>query len=54
MGLPSKAKQLKNVVSVGWEKPPKGWVKLNTDRSAMQNPDRAGVGVYLETMMGFG
>ena len=47
IGLPSKAKQLKNVVSVGWEKPPRGWVKLNTDGSAMKNPDRAGGGGLL-------
>ena len=44
IGLSLKTKQLKNVVSVGWEKPPRGWVKLNTDGSAMKNPDRAGGG----------
>ena len=38
---------MKNVVSVGWEKPPRGWVKLNTDGSAMKNPDRAGGGGLL-------
>ena len=47
IGLPSKVKWLKNVVSVGWEKPPRGWVKLNTDGSAMKNPDRAGGGGLL-------
>ena len=47
IGLPSKVRQLKNVVSVGWEKPPRGWVKLNTDGSAMKNPDRAGGGGLL-------
>ena len=44
IGLSSKTKQLKNVVSVGWEKPLRGWVKLNTDRSAMKNPERVGGG----------
>ena len=47
IGLPSKVKQLKNVVSVGWENLPRGWVKLNTDGSAMKNPDRAGGGGLL-------
>ena len=29
---------------MGWEKPPRGWLKLNTDGSAMRNPERAGGG----------
>ena len=44
IGLSLKAKQLKNVVSMGWEKPPRGWVKLNTDGSATKNPNCAGGG----------
>ena len=40
----TKTKQLKTVVPVGWEKPPRGWMKLNTDGSAMKNSDRAGGG----------
>ena len=42
--LVTKTKQLKTVVLVGWEKPLRGWLKLNTDGSAMKNLDRAGGG----------
>ena len=44
IGLVTKTKQLKTIVPVGWEKPPRGWVKFNTDGSAMRNPERAGGG----------
>ena len=42
IGLVTKTKQLKTIVPVGWEKPPRGWVKLNIDGSAMRNLERAG------------
>ena len=44
IGLASKIKQQRTIVPVGWEKPPRGWMKLNTDGSAMRSPDRAGGG----------
>ncbi|XP_030958826.1 uncharacterized protein LOC115980745 [Quercus lobata] len=44
IGFASKIKQQKSIVPVGWEKPPRGWLKLNTDGSAMRNPERAGGG----------
>ena len=44
IGLVTKTKQLKTVVPMGWEKPLRGWLKLNTDGLAMKNPDRAGGG----------
>ena len=47
IGSVNKAKNLKSVIPVGWEKPPRGWVKINTDGSAMKNPNRAGGGGLL-------
>ena len=44
IGLVTKTKQLKTIVSMGWEKPPRGWVKLNTDGSTMRNLERVGGG----------
>lgn len=32
------------VIPVGWTKPPKGWAKLNSNRSVMGNPTKAGGG----------
>ncbi|KAK9991626.1 hypothetical protein SO802_026611 [Lithocarpus litseifolius] len=44
IGIITKTRQLKTIVPVGWEKPPRGWLKLNSDGSAMRNPERAGGG----------
>ena len=40
----AKIPKAKSVVAVGWEKPPVGWAKLNSDGSALGNPGRAGGG----------
>lgn len=44
IGLASKTKPLKTIVPVGWEKPQRGWMKLNTDGSTMRSANRAGGG----------
>ena len=44
IGLVSKSKKLKSIVPVGWEKPLRGWLKLNIDGSTMRNPERVGGG----------
>ena len=41
VGLNAKMHKAKSVVVVGWEKPPVGWAKLNSDGSAFGNPRRA-------------
>ena len=44
IGLNAKLPKVKSVVAVGWEKPPAGWVKLNSDGSALSSLGRAGGG----------
>ena len=44
VGLNAKLPKAKSVVAVGWDKPPMGWAKLNSDRSALGNPGRTGGG----------
>ncbi|XP_050273143.1 uncharacterized protein LOC126716155 [Quercus robur] len=44
IGLHAKLPKAKSVIAVGWEKPPMGWAKLNSDRSAFGNTGRAGGG----------
>ena len=39
-------------VPVAWQKPPAGWVKLNTDGSALGNPGRAGGGGVIQDHLG--
>ena len=34
----------KTIILVGWEKPLRGWLKLNSDGSALKNPCKAGGG----------
>ena len=36
--------KLKKVIRVAWEKPPLGWLKLNTNGSTLGNPGKAGGG----------
>ena len=38
IGLNAKLPKAKSIVAVGWEKPPVGWVKLNSDGSTLGNP----------------
>ena len=40
IGLNAKLPKAKSIVAVGWEKPPMGWVKLNSDGYALGNPRR--------------
>ena len=42
IGLNAKLPKAKSIVAVGWEKPPMGWVKLNSNGSALGNPGRVG------------
>ena len=42
--LNAKLPKAKSVIAMGWEKPPMGWAKLNSDRSAFGNTGRAGGG----------
>ena len=44
VGRNVKMPKAKIIVEVGWEKPPMGWVKLNTDGSAIGSTGRAGGG----------
>ena len=44
VGRNVKMPKAKIVVEVGWEKPPMGWVKLNTDGSAIGSTGRASGG----------
>ena len=44
VGLNAKLPKAKTVFAVGWEKPPMGWAKLNSDGSALGNPGCAGGG----------
>ena len=41
IGLNAKLPKAKSIVVVGWEKPPVGWAKFNSDGSALGNPGRA-------------
>ncbi|GLT63476.1 hypothetical protein SLA2020_360390 [Shorea laevis] len=42
----------KNIISVGWSPPPSGFVKLNSDGSALGNPGMAGAGGLLRDHFG--
>nr|POE95861.1 putative ribonuclease h protein [Quercus suber] len=42
--LNAKLPKVKAVITVGWEKPPMGWAKLNSDGSTFSNLGRAGGG----------
>ena len=44
IGLEAKSKPVKTIIPVGWEKPPWGWLKLNSDGSSINNLGKAGVG----------
>ena len=44
VGLNAKLPKAKSVIAVGWEKPPMGWAKLNSDGSALGTTGRAGGG----------
>lgn len=44
IGMNAKLTKAKTIVAVGWEKPPVGWVKLNSDGSALGNLRRVGGG----------
>ena len=44
IGLEARSKLAKTIIHVGWEKPLWGWLKLNSDGSAINNPDKAGGG----------
>ncbi|KAK9992118.1 hypothetical protein SO802_027103 [Lithocarpus litseifolius] len=41
IGMNAKLPKAKTIVALGWEKPPVGWAKLNSDGSALGNPGRA-------------
>ena len=42
IGLEAKSKPAKSIIPVGWEKPPWGWLKLNSDGLTINNPGKAG------------
>ena len=44
VGLNAKLPKAKSFIAEGWEKPPMGWAKLNTDGSAIRSTGRAGGG----------
>ena len=44
VGMNAKLPKAKVVIAVGWEKPPMGWAKLNSDGSAIGSTRRAGGG----------
>ena len=41
IGSKDRCNKMKKVIRVAWEKPPLGWLKLNTDGSALGNPGKA-------------
>ena len=45
-GMKTKAQNYKAIIPVGQEKPPEGWVKLNSDGSALGNSKRTGGRCY--------
>ena len=47
VGLEARSKPVKSIIPVGWEKPPWGWLKLNSDGSALNNPGKVGGGGLL-------
>ena len=43
---------MKKVIQVAWEKPPMGWMKLNSNGSALGNPGKAGEGGLIHDHQG--
>lgn len=41
-----------NFISVKWNAPPEGWIKINTDGSSIGNPGKAGCGSILRNDQG--
>ena len=52
IGTKCKTIRPKNIVLVSWEKPPEGWMKLNTDGSALGNPGKVGGGGLIQNHHG--
>ncbi|XP_023908996.1 uncharacterized protein LOC112020670 [Quercus suber] len=48
VGLNAKLPRAKSVVAVGWEKPPVGWAKLNSNGFALGNPRHVGRGSVIK------
>ena len=44
IGLEARSKPAKTIILVGWEKPPWGWLKLNSVGLAINNPGKVGGG----------
>lgn len=52
IGAKIRCNRMKKMIQVAWEKPPTGWIKLNSDGSALGNPGKAGGGVLIRDHQG--
>ena len=52
IGTNSRLNRMKAVIPVAWEKPPIGWLKLNSDGSALGNLGKAGGGGLIHDHQG--
>ncbi|KAL0006019.1 hypothetical protein SO802_013580 [Lithocarpus litseifolius] len=52
IGAKVRCNKMKKVIRVAWEKPPLGWMKLNSDGSALGNPGKAGGGGLIRDHQG--
>ena len=52
LGVNARAKGLRTTIQIHWQRPPKNWVKLNTDRSSLGNPGLVGGGGLLRNTNG--
>lgn len=49
---PTKAPKCQVMKDIRWERPPRGWVKLNTDGSSIGNPGIVGGGALIRDELG--
>ena len=50
IGTKSRLNRTKAVIPIAWERPPMGWMKLNSDGSALGNPGKQGEGILSMTI----
>ena len=52
LGVNAGAKGLRTTIQIHWQRPPKNWVKLNTNGSSLGNPGLVGGGGLLHNTNG--